>query len=187
MQVMKNVFWFIPFVLAVVGNSLANHDSKAIVKAINIALNEQQQQILHPTPQSAFEVENLKASKATATPPQNPHILVWTNGVPTPIPTNLTTIHDTSFWGGMSLGEMLSLAKAKALELHLDLVASDIETWIKQHPWKAAFYAASAIGFFAPEIISIPALEALGFGLGGVRAGMVLQSFVSCLRGFWVC
>ncbi|KAL8660126.1 MAG: hypothetical protein Q9202_006782 [Teloschistes flavicans] len=161
------------------GDSLADEDSKAMVKAINPSPNEQQQQqhVLHPNPPSAFEVE---ASKAP-TPPQNPHILVWTNGIPTPIPTDLPTIHETAFWGGMSLGEMLQLARAKALELHLDRVASDIETWIQQHPWKAAFYAASAIAFFAPEIISIPALEALGFGLGGVRAGSMAAKIQSMI------
>ncbi|KAL8698057.1 MAG: hypothetical protein Q9201_006783 [Fulgogasparrea decipioides] len=57
------------------------------------------------------------------------------------------------------------------MELDLKHVASDIEMWVEHHPWKAAFYAASAIGFFAPEILSTPALEALGFELAGVRAG----------------
>lgn len=85
------------------------------------------------------------------------------------IPTSLA-IQDTSleYW---SLGKALDLAKSKAQELHLDQVASDIETWVKAHPWKTAFYAASAISLFAPEILSLPALEALGFGFVGVRAG----------------
>ena len=77
---------------------------------------------------------------------------------------------DMNFWG-QSLGEALELAKIKARELHLDQVAMDIERWVEQHPWQAAFYTASFLGFFAPEILSIPALEALGFGLAGVRAG----------------
>ena len=71
-----------------------------------------------------------------------------------------------------SLGTALELAQAKALEIGLPQVASDIEAWVKQHPWKTAIYTASALGFFAPEILSIPALEALGFGVAGVRAGM---------------
>ncbi|KAI4247326.1 MAG: hypothetical protein L6R42_009674, partial [Xanthoria sp. 1 TBL-2021] len=78
--------------------------------------------------------------------------------------------------GDWSLGKALELAKAKALELDLPQVALDIETWVKAHPWKAAFYLASAIGFFAPEILSLPALEALGFGVAGVRAGMLKLS-----------
>lgn len=70
-----------------------------------------------------------------------------------------------------SLKTSLKLAKSKAEELGLVQVATDIQDWLIHHPWKAAFYAASAIGLFAPEILSIPALEALGFGAGGVRAG----------------
>lgn len=78
-----------------------------------------------------------------------------------------------SYSGGLSLGNALELAKVKAMKLDLKQVASDIEVWVEHHPWKAALYGASALGFFAPEIISIPALEALGFGLAGVRAGML--------------
>ncbi|KAL8771476.1 MAG: hypothetical protein Q9209_003146 [Squamulea sp. 1 TL-2023] len=81
----------------------------------------------------------------------------------------------------MSLRKALELAKLKALELDLGQVASDIEVWIQHHPWKAAFYAASAIGFFAPEILSIPALEALGFSFAGVRAGTLKSSIL--IRG----
>lgn len=77
---------------------------------------------------------------------------------------------DLKIWG-QSLGKALELAKIKAQELHLEQVAADIEQWVVKHPWKAGFYAASALGFFAPEILSIPALEALGFGAAGVRAG----------------
>ena len=77
-----------------------------------------------------------------------------------------------SLTGLGSLGTALELAKVKALELDLPQVASDIESWVKHHPWKAAFYTTSALGFFAPEILSIPALEVLGFGAAGVRVGM---------------
>lgn len=84
----------------------------------------------------------------------------------------MTGPFDREFWG-QSLGKALELAKSKAQELHLDQVAVDIERWVEEHPWQAAFYAASFVGFFAPEILSIPALEALGFGAAGVRAGML--------------
>lgn len=70
-----------------------------------------------------------------------------------------------------SLKTSLTLAKSKAEELGLHQVAIDIQNWVNHHPWKAAFYAASAIGLFAPEILSIPALEALGFSAEGVQAG----------------
>ena len=79
---------------------------------------------------------------------------------------------NVDFWSP-SLGKALELAKAKAHELNLESVAIDIERLVEEHPWKAAFYTASFIGFFAPEILSIPALEALGFGAVGVRAGTI--------------
>ena len=72
-----------------------------------------------------------------------------------------------------SLGRSLELAKSKAEELGLTQVALDIERWVELHPWKAALYTTGALGLVAPEIFSIPALEALGFGLAGVRAGML--------------
>ena len=78
-----------------------------------------------------------------------------------------------------SLGRALELARAKAEELQLEQVALDIEHWVKRHPYKAAFYTASALSIFAPEILSIPALEALGFGAMGVRAGMSTRSVSS--------
>ncbi|KAI4202063.1 MAG: hypothetical protein LQ350_002852 [Teloschistes chrysophthalmus] len=146
--------------------------------AADVALHEQQQ-ILSPNTKPTASDSNIKDSDS---PPPTPHILIYSNGTPTPIPTNLATLHASSlFRGGPSLGESLSLAKTKAQELNLSLVASDIETWIKHHPWKAAFYAASAIGFFAPEILSIPALEMLGFGLGGVRAGTLAAKIQSVI------
>ncbi|KAL8908167.1 MAG: hypothetical protein Q9207_000990 [Kuettlingeria erythrocarpa] len=80
-----------------------------------------------------------------------------------------------------SLGKALELAKVKATELDLQHVASDIEIWLEHHPWEAAFFFASAIGFFAPEILSIPALEALGFGLAGVRAGSLAAKIQSVI------
>lgn len=82
----------------------------------------------------------------------------------------MTGPFDREFWG-QSLGKALELAKFKARELHLEQVAADIERWVEEHPWQAGFYAASFVGFFAPAILSIPALEALGFGVAGVRAG----------------
>ena len=105
------------------------------------------------------------------TAPQEPRVLLSVGDTLSTIPTSLD-VHDASLFGGMSLGKSLELAKVKAEELNLTQVASDIESWLKHHPWMAAFYAASAIGFFAPEILSLPALEALGFGLAGVRAGI---------------
>ncbi|KAI4246279.1 MAG: hypothetical protein L6R42_009940, partial [Xanthoria sp. 1 TBL-2021] len=119
-----------------------------------------QQAVLQPAKELT---QPIKDSKTT---PQE-ILLSVKDGLST-MPTDLV-IHDTSLdhW---SLGKALELAKAKALELDLPQVALDIEIWVKAHPWKAAFYLASAIGFFAPEILSLPALEALGFGVAGVRA-----------------
>lgn len=121
--------------------------------------------------------------------PQHPEILVQGHNAIIPMPTELAiyegrqavvitketevldiTLWDMSFWG-QPLGEALELAKIKANEMDLKQVAKDIEAWIEKHPWKASFYAASALGFFAPEIFSIGALEALGFGAAGVRFG----------------
>ncbi|KAL9576478.1 MAG: hypothetical protein Q9203_007741 [Teloschistes exilis] len=170
MAVMKNVFWTVLLLLAMMGDSFADHDNdnEASAIAANVAFHENQH-ILSPNTKPTAEDSSIKNSDSA---PQTPHILFWSNGNPTPVTTDLATVHDSSFLGWTSLGESLELAKIKAQELDLLLVASDIETWIKLHPWKAAFYAASAIGFFAPEILSIPALELLGFGLEGVRAGM---------------
>ena len=121
--------------------------------------------------------------------PQHPEILVQGHNAIIPVPTELavyeggqavvkpketelldSTLWDMNFWG-QPLGEALELARVKANEMDLKQVAKDIEAWIEKHPWKASFYAASALGFFAPQIFSIPALEALGFGAAGVRAG----------------
>lgn len=102
--------------------------------------------------------------------PQNPQILLSVDNGYSTMPANLAVHEALSVLG--SLGTVLELAKIKAVELDLKQVATDIEIWVEHHPWKAAFYTASAIGFFAPEILSIPALEALGFGAVGVRAGM---------------
>ncbi|KAL9026358.1 MAG: hypothetical protein Q9196_004967 [Gyalolechia fulgens] len=89
-------------------------------------------------------------------------------------------VHDASL-GGLSLRKSLELAKVKAVELDLQRVASDIAMWLEHHPWKAAFYAASAIAFFAPEILSIPALEALGFVSAGIRAGSLASKIQSVI------
>ena len=130
---------------------------------------------------SSEELENHQ------TLPQHREILVQVHNAITPMPTELAiyenlqavaetveewglTLWDMNFWG-QPLGEALELAKIKAMEMDLKQVAQDIEAWVEKHPWKAAFYTASALGFFAPEIFSIPALEALGFGIAGVRAG----------------
>lgn len=91
------------------------------------------------------------------------------NGLST-IPADFI-LHEATSLDCWFLGTALDLAKLKAQELELHQVASDIEDWVKAHPWKAAFYLASALSLVAPEIISIPALEALGFGTAGVRAG----------------
>ena len=126
-----------------------------------VVFHDQQQAILHhPTDAVIEDIDHYSA-------PQE--ILLSVDKGPSTMPTSLTT-QDISL-GYQSLGKALELAKSKAQELHLDQVASDIETWVKAHPWKAAFYAASALSFFAPEILSLPALEALGFGFAGVRAG----------------
>ncbi|KAL9038857.1 MAG: hypothetical protein Q9214_005115 [Letrouitia sp. 1 TL-2023] len=79
------------------------------------------------------------------------------------------------------LKKTLDLAKDKAEELDLVQVAIDIQDWVNLHPWKAAFYAASAIGLFAPEILSTPALEALGFGVEGVQAGSIAAKIQSVI------
>lgn len=102
--------------------------------------------------------------------PQNPQILLSVDDGYSTMSTNLAAHETLSALG--SLGTVLELSKVKATELDLQQVATDIEMWVEHHPWKAAFYTASAIGFFTPEILSIPALEALGFGAVGVRAGM---------------
>ena len=102
--------------------------------------------------------------------PEKPEILLAVNDGYATAAVDLAAYDSLTGLG--SLGTALELAKAKALELDLDQVASEIESWVKHHPWKAAFYTASALGFFAPEILSIPALEVLGFAAAGVRAGM---------------
>ncbi|KAL8916680.1 MAG: hypothetical protein Q9208_008380 [Pyrenodesmia sp. 3 TL-2023] len=124
-----------------------------------ISLPEAQQPMLHGF---AEAVEDYNAA------PQDPQILLSAGDTPSTVPVDLA-IHE-SWFNEPSLGKALELAKVKATELDLKQVASDIGIWLEHHPWKAAFYAASAIGFFAPEILSLPALEALGFGLAGVRA-----------------
>lgn len=137
-------------------------DSMLVALSANVALPEVQQ-VLHPENGPGQDVEDYKVA------PEDPQILLSVDHSFATIPTDLA-VHKASL-DGLSLGKALELAKVKAKELDLQQVASDIELWVEHHPWKAAFYAASAIGFFAPEILSIPALEALGFGLAGVRAG----------------
>ena len=117
----------------------------------------------HPDEEFAQNIEDYKAA------PQDPQVLLLVDDSFPTIPTDLT-VHDALLYE-LSLGRSLELAKGKAMELYLKQVAFDIKVWVEHHPWKAAFYAASAIGFFTPEILSIPALEALGFGVAGVRAG----------------
>ncbi|KAL9631093.1 MAG: hypothetical protein Q9204_004395 [Flavoplaca sp. TL-2023a] len=136
-----------------------------------VVFHDQPQAILHhPTDGVMNDVKDESA-------PQE--ILVSVDKGLSTIPTSLTT-QDISL-GYRSLGKALELAESKAKELHLDQVASDIETWVKAHPWKAAFYAASALSFFAPEILSLPALEALGFGFAGVRAGSMAAKIQSVI------
>lgn len=141
----------------------------------NVHSPESQQPMLHPYYSGL--AEHFKDYKAA---PQDPQILLSTDDVPLTLPVDLA-VHEAWF-NEPSLGKALELAKVKATELDLKQVASDIGLWLEHHPWKAAFYAASAIGFFAPEILSIPALEALGFGLAGVRAGMLI---IICSKSKW--
>ena len=119
---------------------------------------------MQPTIEHAGTIGNHEAV------PEKPEILLAVNDGYATAAVDLAA-HD-SLTGLGSLGTALELARAKALELDLHQVASEIESWVKHHPWKAAFYTASALGFFAPEILSIPALEVLGFAAAGVRAGM---------------
>lgn len=121
------------------------------------------QEVLQPSIEHAETIGNHEVA------PEKPEILLAGNDGYATVAVDLAA--QDSLLGLGSLGTTLELAKAKALELDLHQVASDIEVWVKHHPWKAAFYTASALGFFAPEILSIPALEALGFGVVGVRAG----------------
>lgn len=143
--------------------STAQANSILADESAKISLPEAQQPMLDGF---AEAVEDYNAA------PQNPQILLSTDDTTSTIPVDLA-VHETWF-NEPSLGKALELAKVKATELDLKQVASDIGIWIEHHPWKAAFYAASALGFFAPEILSLPALEALGFGLAGVRAGMLI-------------
>ncbi|KAL8780124.1 MAG: hypothetical protein Q9213_006608 [Squamulea squamosa] len=116
------------------------------------------QSVLAPDSGLAEGVEHCKA--------KTHQILLSVADGPSIIPADLE-LHEASL-GYMSLQKSLELAKVKALELDL-----------KQR--KAAFYAASAIGFFAPEILSIPALEALGFSFAGVRAGTLASKIQSVI------
>lgn len=108
--------------------------------------------------------------------PHNPQILLSVDDGYSTMPAKLDVHEALSALG--SLGTALKLAKIKAAELDLKQVAIDIEIWVEHHPWKAAFFTASAIGFFAPEIFSIPALEALGFEAVSVRAGMSILHLI---------
>ena len=121
------------------------------------------QEVMQPSIEHAETIGNHEAA------PENPEILLAVNDGYTAVAIDLAA--QSSLVGLGSLGTTLELAKAKALDLDLHQVASDIEVWVKHHPWKAAFYTASTLGFFAPEILSIPALEALGFVAVGIRAG----------------
>ncbi|KAL8941988.1 MAG: hypothetical protein Q9216_001921 [Gyalolechia sp. 2 TL-2023] len=123
------------------------------------------QQVLQPN--QIFD-ENAQGYE---TPPQGHQILVSVDNGLSLRPADADYAVHESLFGYMSLGTALGHAKTKARELNLAQVALDIESWVQHHPWKAAIYTVSALGLFAPEIISIPALEALGFGLVGVRAG----------------
>ncbi|KAL8835099.1 MAG: hypothetical protein Q9170_003455 [Blastenia crenularia] len=136
------------------------------------------QQILHPNHPKDLPAENLQGYKI---PPQVHQIVVSVeNGLALRLADLDHAVHESLF-NYMSLGKALDYAKIKATELNLTQVASDIELWVEHHPWKAAFYTASVLGFFAPEIISIPALEALGFGFAGVRAGTVAAKVQSVI------
>ncbi|KAL8846737.1 MAG: hypothetical protein Q9221_008180 [Calogaya cf. arnoldii] len=147
-------------VLSTMPAAYADHREQTAAPSTDPPSRAQQAILQHPINNIASDAEDKTAPK---------EIIVSVEPSVSTIPTDLT-VHETSlnYW---TLGQALNLAKTKAQELHLDQVASDIETWVKHHPYKAAFYLASTIGFFAPEILSLPALEALGFGFAGVRAG----------------
>ncbi|KAL8867719.1 MAG: hypothetical protein Q9174_005476, partial [Haloplaca sp. 1 TL-2023] len=181
---MKIVLCFALLLRCVVIATSRDPASESLVLSTDSKSNKQQQ-ILHPLP----NLDNTIQTKPhdSDSPPLNPQILSITNTGLTPIPTTLPThdnnriTHHTTNFFYTSLADTLSLAQTKATELDLHEVASDIETWLKAHPWKAAFYAAGAIGFFAPEILSLPALEALGFGITGVRAGSIAAKIQSVI------
>ncbi|KAI4128081.1 MAG: hypothetical protein LQ341_006714, partial [Variospora aurantia] len=138
-----------------------------------VGLDEQQQVLGWENGLTAYVEDDKKP------PPQGHQILLSVHNGLSTTPIELD-VHDASL-NGLSLRKALELAKVKAVELGLEQVTSDIGMWIEQHPWKAAFYAASAIGFFAPEILSIPALEALGFASTGVRAGSLAAKIQSVI------
>ncbi|KAL8676266.1 MAG: hypothetical protein Q9186_007204 [Xanthomendoza sp. 1 TL-2023] len=137
--------------------------------------------VFYPEAQSILHANPNTTPNKTANTAIPHELLLSTENGPSTIPIELATIHETSFLNDPSLRKILQLAKTKAEELHLDQVASDIGDWIEHHPWQAAFYAASALGFFAPEILSIPALEALGFAFEGVRAGSMAAKIQSVI------
>ncbi|KAL8754589.1 MAG: hypothetical protein Q9184_005068 [Pyrenodesmia sp. 2 TL-2023] len=158
------------FMQSMMAGAFANRGGYVSDGSTKISLPEAQQPMLYGF---AEAVEDYNAA------PQDPQILFSTDDAPSTIPVDLA-IHEAWF-NELSLGKALELAKVKATELNLEQVASDIGIWIEHHPWKAAFYTASALGFFAPEILSLPALEALGFGLAGVRAGSLAAKIQSVI------
>ena len=121
------------------------------------------QQVMPPSSDSSDVPKDVNAEA------QNPQMLLATDNGFALLPIDLTRHEELSGLG--SLKKALDSAKVKATELGLSQVATDVETWVEMHPWKAAFYTASALGFVAPELLSIPAMEALGFGVAGVHAG----------------
>ncbi|KAL8992064.1 MAG: hypothetical protein Q9169_007400 [Polycauliona sp. 2 TL-2023] len=159
--------------LGMIVGALSDHGNQATALSMVPNPHGQQRVLLdHPVDGSASRIEDDKAGAPKEI------LLSIDNGLST-VPAD-QGIHDTSLdvW---FLGQALDLAKTKAVELHLDQVATDIETWVKAHPYKATFYLASALSLVAPEIISLPALEALGFGFAGVRAGSMAAKIQSVI------
>ncbi|KAL8904089.1 MAG: hypothetical protein Q9171_007176 [Xanthocarpia ochracea] len=174
---MKNLVWVVLLTMQSVVGAWADHDSMVSVLSSNVVASShehEQQHVLQRPDHNQFaeDVDSIKDYNEAAAAPQDPQILISADdtGFST-VPTNLD-VHEASL-DGMSLGKALELAEAKAIELDLPQVASDIGIWVQHHPWKAAFYAGSALAFFAPEILSLPALEALGFGITGSVIGPV--------------
>ena len=49
--------------------------------------------------------------------------------------------------------------------------ALDAKDWALEHPYQASFHIASGVIFFAPGLVTVPALGAAGYGAKGVAAG----------------
>lgn len=174
MALSKIVIIIALMMLSVAMGALIDHGKQVTTVSPNTPSQGQQQTALHDlsSPVADDRLED------THQAPQE--ILLSPDQYLVTVPANLD-VHDMTTFDCWMLGTALNLAKTKAQELQLHQVASDIEIWVKAHPWKAAFYLASSISLFAPEILSLPALEALGFGAVGVRAGSLAAKIQSVI------